>query len=63
MAADNEHRLVSKIIRDRDIVPALQRGVNESWFLDDENRKAWAFVRKHYGEYRPSGFGFFKRNC
>ena len=51
MAADNEHRLVSKIIRDRDIVPALQRGVNESWFLDDENRKAWSFVRKHYGEY------------
>ena len=51
MAADNEHRLVSKIIRDRDIVPALQRGVNESWFLDDDNRKAWSFVRKHYGEY------------
>jgi len=51
MAADNEHRLVSKIIRDRDIVPALQRGVNESWFLDEDNRKAWSFVRKHYGEY------------
>ena len=51
MASDNEHRLVSKVIRDRDIVPALQRGVNESWFLDDENRKAWSFVRKHYGEY------------
>jgi len=51
MASDNEHRLVSKVIRDRDIVPALQRGVNESWFLDDDNRKAWSFVRKHYGEY------------
>jgi replicative DNA helicase len=51
MASDNEHRLVSKVIRDRDIVPALQRGVNESWFLDDDNRKAWSFVRKHYAEY------------
>jgi replicative DNA helicase len=51
MAADNEHRLVSKVIRDRDINPALQRNVSDSWFLDDENKKVWAFVRKHYGEY------------
>jgi replicative DNA helicase len=51
MAADNEHRLVSKVIRDRDIIPALHRGVNDSWFLDDDNKKVWAFVRKHYGEY------------
>ena len=51
MAADNEHRLVSKVIRDRDIIPALQLGVNDSWFLDDDNKKVWAFVRKHYGEY------------
>jgi replicative DNA helicase len=51
MAADNEHRLVSKVIRDRDIIPALQRGVNDAWFLDDENKRVWAFVRKHYGEY------------
>jgi replicative DNA helicase len=51
MAADNEHRLVSKVIRDRDINPALQRNVTDSWFLDDENKKVWAFVRKHYGEY------------
>jgi replicative DNA helicase len=51
MAADNEHRLVSKVIRDRDIVPALQVGVTDAWFLDDENKRVWAFVRKHYGEY------------
>jgi replicative DNA helicase len=52
MAADNEHRLVSKVIRDRDIVPALSRGIHDSWFLDEDNRKVWAFVRKHYSEYR-----------
>lgn len=51
MAADNEHRLVSKVIRDRDIIPALQRGVNDAWFLDDDNKRVWAFVRKHYADY------------
>jgi replicative DNA helicase len=51
MAADNEHRLISKIIRDRDIIPALQRGIHSSWYLDDDNRKVWDFVNKHYAEY------------
>ena len=51
MAADNEHRLVSKVIRDREITPALQRGVADNWFLDDDNKRVWSFVRKHYGEY------------
>jgi len=57
VAADNEHRLVSKVIRDRDIIPAIQRGVNDTWFLDDDNRKVWAFVRKHYSDYSevPTG--------
>ena len=51
MAADNEHRLVSKVIRDSDINPAIKRGVNDSWFLDDDNKKVWNFVRKHYSDY------------
>lgn len=51
MAADNEQRLVGKVIRDRDIVPALQRGVTDDWFLDDDNKRVWAFIRKHYAEY------------
>ena len=51
MAADNEHRLVSKVIRDRDIIPVLQRGINEEWFLDDDNKRVWNFLRKHYSEY------------
>lgn len=51
MAADNEARLVSKVIRDRDIIPALQVGVTDAWFLDDDNKRVWSFVRKHYGEY------------
>lgn len=51
MSADNEHRLVSKVIKDRLVTPALQRGVTDAWFLDDDNRKVWSFVRKHYTEY------------
>jgi len=51
VAADNEHRLVSKIIRDRDIIPALHVGLNETWFLDEDNKKVWKFVRNHYSEY------------
>ena len=51
MAADNEHRLVSKVIRDRDILPVLQRGVTFDWFLDDDNSRVWKFVVKHYAEY------------
>ena len=51
MAADNEHRLVSKVIRDRDILPVLQRGITSDWFLDDDNSRVWKFVVKHYTEY------------
>lgn len=51
MSADNEHRLVSKVIKDREITPALQRGITDAWFLDDDNRRVWQFLRKHYTEY------------
>jgi replicative DNA helicase len=51
VSADNEHRLLSKVIKDRVIVPALQRGIGDAWFLDDENRRVWSFVRRHYTEY------------
>ena len=51
MAADNEHRLVSKVIRDRDILPAVQQGITSDWFLDEDNSRVWKFVVKHYAEY------------
>ena len=54
MAADNEHRLVSKVIRDRDIVPALSRGVQDSWFLDEDNRKVWSLTVTPVGTSRYS---------
>ena len=51
MSADNEHRLVSKVIKDREITPALHRGITDAWFLDDDNRKVWSFLKRHYSEY------------
>ena len=52
MAADNEYRLVSKVIYDRNIIPVLEKGVKDDWIVDDELRRVWKFVREHYVNYR-----------
>lgn len=51
MADDNELRLVSKIIRDRDITPVLQRGVKEEYFTNEEARTLFGFIKRHYARY------------
>lgn len=52
MAADNEYRLVSKVIYDRNIVPVLEQGIKDDWFIDDDLRRVWKFIRDHYANYR-----------
>jgi hypothetical protein len=52
MAYDNEHRLVSKVVKDRDIIPVLENGIKDDWFVDDDLRRVWRFVRDHYVNYR-----------
>ena len=52
MAADNEYRLVSKVILDRNIIPVLERGIQDDWIVDDDLRRVWKFVRDHYANYR-----------
>jgi hypothetical protein len=52
MAYDNEHRLVSKVVRDRNIIPVLEQGIKDDWFVDDDLRRVWKFVRDHYVNYR-----------
>jgi hypothetical protein len=52
MAADNEYRLVSKVILDRNIIPVIERGIKDDWILDDDLRRVWKFVREHYAAYR-----------
>lgn len=51
MAADNEVRLISKAIRDRDISLLLERGIREEWFYVEENRDVWRFIQNHWKKY------------
>ena len=52
MAADNEYRLISKVIIDRNIIPVVERGIKDDWIVDDDLRRVWKFVREHYANYR-----------
>lgn len=52
MAYDNEYRLVSKVIDDRNIIPVVEQGISDDWFVDDDLRRVWKFVREHYASYR-----------
>jgi KaiC/GvpD/RAD55 family RecA-like ATPase len=52
MAHDNEYRLVSKVIADRNIIPVIERGIKDDWIVDDDLRRVWKFVREHYAAYR-----------
>lgn len=52
MAYDNEYRLVSKVIADRNIIPVIEQGITDDWIVDDDLRRVWKFVREHYSSYR-----------
>lgn len=51
MAADNANRLISKIVRDRDVRPVLVRGVTADWFLQPDDRRVFEFLVSHFQEY------------
>lgn len=51
MAADNELRLLSKAIRDRNIMHLLEVGVQDDWFYVDENKVVWKFLVSHWEKY------------
>ena len=51
MAANNEERLLSKAIRNRDIKPLLECGVKDDWFFNDLNKQVWRFIVKHNEKY------------
>jgi replicative DNA helicase len=51
VAADNELRLISKAVRDRDIIPLLEAGLQSDWFYVEEHRQVWEFVLKHWTKY------------
>lgn len=51
MAHDNEYRLLSKLIVDRNIIPVIEAGVKDDWFVDDDLRRVWKFAREHFTTY------------
>lgn len=49
---DVETRLVHKALRERTIIPILERGIKDDWILDDDLRRIWKFMRDHFSNYR-----------
>lgn len=48
---NNERKLLSKAILDRDLTPLFDHNVSANWFSDDNDRKVWIFVREHFTRY------------
>jgi len=51
MAADNEVRLISRAIRDRNITPLLSTGVQPDWFVNPDVRQVFKWLVEHWGRY------------
>jgi replicative DNA helicase len=50
--ADNEIRLISKIVREEDVKPALDRGVEASWFVNPQAKMMWQTIIDHWQKYQ-----------
>jgi replicative DNA helicase len=48
---NNEARLLSKAIQDRNVSYLLEKGVSEAWFHDVEDKRVFKFLQKHYANY------------
>jgi len=48
---NKETLLLSKVITDRDLSPLFYRNVNDSWFVDNEDRKVWSLLKSHFTKY------------
>lgn len=51
---NNEIKLISRVIQDRNLGEVLEQGVNESWFTDPADKKIFKFLREHYAEYQET---------
>lgn len=48
---NSEIRLLSRAIKDRNLVPLLENNVSDGWFVDENDRRLWVFARTHYAKY------------
>lgn len=51
MAADNELRLISRAVRERNITPLLEAGVQAGWFVNPECKAVWKWLVEHWSTY------------
>lgn len=51
MAADNEVRLISKVIRDRNLAPLLEAGVQADWFVNPDAKALFKWTVGHWSKY------------
>jgi replicative DNA helicase len=52
MAADYEVRLFSKVVRDRNILPLIEAGIEPNWFRNPDVREGYRWILKHWMKYR-----------
>jgi len=48
---NNEKKLLSKALTERDLSKLFERGVNQNWFADNEDSRVWQKVRDHFSKY------------
>lgn len=49
---NNETKLLSKVIEERNLGYILEHGVTDSWFADEGDKRIFKFMRDHYTEYQ-----------
>ena len=48
---NNDKKLLSKAILERNVTPLFVRNVNANWFADEEDKRVWIKVRDHFSKY------------
>lgn len=49
---NNQTKLISKILQDRDVSLVLEKNINESWFSDASDKKIFRFIQSHFSSYQ-----------
>ena len=49
---NNQAKLISKVIQERDLSFILENNVHESWFTDASDNKLFRFLRDHFTKYQ-----------
>jgi len=51
---NNEAKLLSKVIEDRNLGDILEKGITDSWFSDPVDKKLFKFLRDHFVKYQET---------